>query len=215
MKPGMTLQLLAVATLLWAGVVMAVEQEAPVYRWMDDDGILHYGDRVPPEFAAIGHDILNDQGIEIGHVEGEKTAEEKAEAARRAELLAEQLKVRDAKLLRDKVLLSTYLSVEEIEALRDRRMELVAGQIHVTQLYLDNLRAKLIKLEKEAKRFSPYSTNSKARPIDEKLSRELSDTLDSIMLYEQNMARSRGEQTQLMAKFSADINRFRQLHRLN
>jgi hypothetical protein len=215
MKPGTTLQLLAVATLLWAGVVMADKQDAPVYRWVDDDGSLHYGDRVPPEFASIGHDLLNDQGIEIGHVEGEKTAEEKAEAARRAELLAEQLKVRDAKLLRDKVLLSTYLSVEEIEALRDRRMELVAGQIHVTQLYLDNLRAKLIKLEKEAKRFSPYSINSKARPIDEKLSRELSDTLDSIMLYEQNMARSRGEQTQLMAKFSSDIDRFRQLHRLN
>ena len=215
MKPGNTLQLMAVATLLWAGVVMAVEQEAPVFRWVDDDGILHYGDRVPPEFAAIEHDILNDQGIEIAHVEGEKTAEEKAEAARRAELLAEQLKVRDANLLRDKVLLSTYLSVDEIEALRDRRMELVAGQIHVTQLYLDNLRAKLIKLEKEAKRFSPYSTNSKARPIDEKLSRELSDTLDSIMLYEQNMARSRGEQTQLMAKFSADIDRFRHLYRLN
>ena len=105
-------------------------------------------------------------------------------------LLAEQRKARDAALLRDKVLLSTYLSVEEIEALRDRRIELVAGQIRVTQIYLDNLRNKLLKLEKEAQRFSPYSSDPDARPIDEKLARELSDTLDSIMLYEQNLSRS-------------------------
>ena len=35
------------------------------------------------------------------------------------------------------------------------------------------------------------------------------------MLYEQNLARSRREQDQLMAKFAADIDRFRELTTLN
>ena len=194
---------------------MAGAKDSTVYRWKDKDGVTHYGDRVPAEYAGTGHDLLNEQGVEIGSVAGEKSAEEKAEEQRRAELLAEQRKARDAALLRDKVLLSTYLSVEEIEALRDRRIELVAGQIRVTQIYLDNLREKLLKLEKEAQRFAPYSQNPEARPIDEKLARELSDTLDSIMLYEQNLARSRREQNQLMAKFDADIDRFKMLRSLN
>jgi hypothetical protein len=215
MKSGTTLQLFAVVTLLWVSSAVADNKESAVYHWTDNEGVMHYGDRVPPEFAATGHIILNEQGIEIDRIDGEKTAEEKAEQKRRAELLAEQRKTRDAALLRDKVLLSTYLSIGEIKALRDRRIELVAGQIRVTQIYLDNLREKILKLEKEAQRFSPYSTNSNARPIDEKLSRELSDTLDSIMLYEQNLARSRREQNQLMAKFSADIDRFKELHALN
>jgi hypothetical protein len=214
MKPGKTLQLVTVVTLLWGTTAVADNKESQVYHWTDNDGVMHYGDRVPPEFAASGHIVLNEQGIEIDRVDGEKTAEEKAEHKRRAELLAEQRKVRDAALLRDKVLLSTYLSIDEIEALRDRRIELVAGQIRVTQIYLDNLREKLLKLEKEAQRFSPYSTKANARSIDEKLARELSDTLDSIMLYEQNLARSRREQNQLMAKFSADIDRFKELHTL-
>jgi hypothetical protein len=201
--------------LLWASNAVADKKESQVYHWTDNEGVMHYGDRVPPEFATSGHIVLNEQGIEIDRVDGEKTAEEKAEQNRRAELLAEQRTVRDAALLRDKVLLSTYLSINEIEALRDRRIEMVAGQIRVTQVYLDNLREKLLKLEKEAQRFSPYSTNPDARPIDEKLARELSDTLDSIMLYEQNLARSRQEQDQLMAKFSADIDRFKELHALN
>lgn len=215
MKSGTTLQLFAVVTLLWVSSAVADSKESEVYRWTDNEGVMHYGDRIPPEFAATGHTVLNKQGIEIDRIDGEKTAEEKAEQKRRAELIAEQRKTRDAALLRDKVLLSTYLSIDEIEALRDRRIELVAGQIRVTQIYLDNLREKILKLEKEAQRFSPYSTNANARPIDEKLSRELSDTLDSIMLYEQNLARSRREQNQLMAKFSADIDRFKELHALN
>ena len=215
MKSGTTLQLFAVMSLIWASSAVADNKESEVYHWTDNEGVMHYGDRVPPEFAATGHIVLNEQGIEIDRIDGEKTAEEKAEQKRRSELLVEQRKARDATLLRDKVLLSTYLSIDEIEALRDRRIELVAGQIRVTQIYLDNLRDKLLKLEKEAQRFSPYSTTPNARPIDEKLARELSDTLDSIMLYEQNLARSRREQNQLMAKFSADIDRFKELHALN
>jgi hypothetical protein len=215
MKPGKTLQLVTVAALLWVGTAVADTKASEVYFWTDNDGVRHYGDRVPPEFASTGHIVLNEQGIEIDRIDGELTADQKAEKKRRAELLAEQRKVRDAAVLRDKVLLSTYLSINEIEALRDRRIELVAGQIRVTQIYLDNLREKILKLEKEAQRFSPYSTNPNARPIDEKLARELSNTLDSIMLYEQNLARSRREQDQLMAKFSADIDRFKELHALN
>ena len=204
----------ALPVLLASGVSSAMEKER-VYHWTDTEGHMHYGDRVPPEYAATGHKVLNEQGVEVDAVAGEKTAEQKAAEQRRADLMREQRKAREAALLRDKVLLSTYLSVEEIEALRDRRIELVAGQIRVTQIYLDNLREKLLKLEKEAQYFSPYSTNPDAPTIDEKLARELSDTLDSIMLYEQNLARSIEEQTQLQAKFAADIDRFKELTHLN
>ncbi len=214
MKLRVFAQLMTLISLLWGTTAVAVDKDK-VYRWNDNEGVTHYGDHVPPEFAATGHSVLNKHGVEVGTIAGEKTAAEKAEERRRAELLTEQRKARDAALLRDKVLLSTYLSVEEIEALRDRRIELVAGQIRVTQAYLDNLRQKLLKLEKEVQKFSPYSANPKARPIDEKLARELSDTLDSIMLYEQNLARSRQEQNQLTAKFDSDIDRLRQLRGLN
>lgn len=185
------------------------------YRWVDDNGVYHYGDRVPPEFAASELTVLNSQGVEVARVDGKKTAEELAEDARLRAIRTEQIRKRDEALLRDRVLLSTYLSVEEIEALRDRRIELVAGQMRVIQIYLDNLREKLLKLEREAQRFSPYSANENAPPIDEKLARELSDTLDSIMLYERNMAKSRDEQSALIAKFDADISRFEQLHSYN
>lgn len=203
----------AIAILVASSSLSAEKLRA--YRWVDDQGVTHYGDRVPPEHAGSKLSVLNEQGVKVNSVAGTKSADELAEEERQREIRAEQIRKRDKALLRDRVLLSTYLSVEEIEALRDRRMELVEGQMRVIQIYLDNLREKLVKLERESQRFSPYSTDPNARPIDEKLARELSDTLDSIMLYEKNLAKTRNEHSILQAKFAADITRFQDLHSLN
>jgi hypothetical protein len=207
--------LVFVIAIFIASSVIAGDAKTRAYRWVDSEGVTHYGDRVPPEHAGQKLDVLNEQGVKINTLAGTKTPEELAREERERKLRAEQIRKRDEALLRDRVLLSTYLSVEEIEALRDRRLTLVEGQMRVIQIYLDNLREKLIKLERESQRFSPYSTDPNARPIDEKLARELSDTLDSIMLYEKNLAKTRAEHDTLQAKFAADIDRFRDLHSFN
>ena len=59
---------------------------------------------------------------------------------------------------RDRMLLETYLTVADIEDLRDRRLELLESQIKVTELYLGNLRKRLVGLQAEASKFKPYTT---------------------------------------------------------
>jgi len=199
------------ALMVLAACVCTSAHAEKVYKWVDEDGVTHYGDRVPAQYSDQGHSILNKHGVQVGEVEGALTDEELA-AKKLADAEAARLaKEREAAKLRDRVLLTTYLSVEEIEALRDRRIELVQAQIHVTEIYLDNLRRKLGKLEKESQKYSPYNTNPKAKPIDEKLARELADTIDSIMLYEETLKGSQAEQTRLQNKFSSDISRFKEL----
>ena len=127
---------------------------------------------------------------------------------------AEQKRVRDASQ-RDIVLLNTYLSVNEIEALRNRRKELLDGQIRVTETYLANLGTKLVKLQKDASRFQPYNPDPNAPPIHDRLAKELSNTLNSILVYEQTLIDTRNKQTQLVAKFASDIDRYRHLRGLN
>ena len=185
------------------------------YRWVDENGTVHYGDHVPPEYSKTERHVVNNQGVPVETLSREISDDER-EAKRQADALVENEKrlAREANQ-RDAVLLSTYLSVEEIEALRNRRMELIDGQIRVTEIYLTNLREKLAKLQKEAERFRPYSPNPDAPPIHDNLARELSDTLDSIILYEKNLDEARTQQNQLMAKFDADIDRFKMLTGLN
>ncbi len=113
--------LLSVSALgAWAPVLPARASDTQprrVYQWVDEHGETHYGDRIPPEYAAQEHRVINGQGVELEHTEAQKTAaqlaeeeQKRADAAQRAE--------------RDHNLLNTYVSVQEIEHLRDQRLSL-------------------------------------------------------------------------------------------
>lgn len=36
---------------------------AKVYRWVDENGEVHYSESLPPDFKDKGHDVLNERGI--------------------------------------------------------------------------------------------------------------------------------------------------------
>jgi hypothetical protein len=103
------------------------------------------------------------------------------------------------------------LSVADIEDLRDRRLELLESQIKVTELYLGNLRKRLVGLQAEAEDFKPYTARADAPQIPENLALDISRTTASILLYEQTLARTRADQQALRTSFDNDITRFREL----
>lgn len=182
-----------------------------LYRWVDDEGVVHYGDSVPPEYAKQDRTLLNAQGVTVGFEEGEITAEEQAEIDRLAAIEAAELQKRADANRRDKMLLDTYLTVADIEDLRDRRLELIDSQIRVTEFYLGNLRNRLESLHKESKRFAPESEKKDAPPMPEDLALDISRTEASISLYEKTLTRSRADQEKLRTAFASDIERFIEL----
>ena len=203
---------LLIISLLASSAFAAPGSNSPkFFHWVDKDGNTHYGDRIPAEYASNGHNVLNSNGVIIGSVDSEKSAAQITEEKRIAEEERLVGKERETAERRDNNLLRTFLSVEEIEALRDQRSDLLSSQAHVTKVYLGELRGKLGQLEKDAQKYAPYSTDANAKALDSKLARELSDTLDSIMLYEQNLGRIRDERDMLLDKFDLDIVRFEEL----
>ena len=147
----------------------------------------------------------------VGFEEGEVTAAERAVIEER-EAAAERDRVTRAEAARyDRMLLETYLSVADIEDLRDRRLELLESQIKVTELYLGNLRKKLVELQAEASNFKPYATREGAPQIPENLALDISRTTASIIVYEKTLARTRSDQQALRDSFDKDIARFREL----
>lgn len=189
----------------------AVNAQGKLYRWVDDDGVVHYTDHVPPESSHQDREILNKHGIAVGFEQGQLTKEERAEIARVDEEEAQHVRQREEAAARDRILLDTYLSVEEIEDLRDRRLELLDSQIKVTDLYLGDLKKRLATLQQEASRYSPYSDRPDAAPMPEHLSTDLSRTTASIDLYQQNLERTRNEMQRLRVAFASDIDRFKEL----
>jgi hypothetical protein len=182
-----------------------------LYRWTDEKGVVHYGDSIPPEYAKQDRNVLNNQGVNVGFEQGELTPEQRAEKDRQAAAAAEAQAQREVAARRDKTLLATYISVSDIEDLRNRRLELLEGQIKVTELYLANLRKRLVTLQDEASNYKPYTTRENAPQIPENLATDISRTVGSINLYEQTLSRTRTDQETVRNSFDSDIRRFKEL----
>lgn len=182
-----------------------------LYRWVDKDGVVHYGDRIPPEYAGTARDVINEHGVAVQSDPGLLSEEQRAEQARIEARAAAERQAREEAARRDRMLLATYLSVRDIENVRDQRLELLESQITVTEQYLANLRQRLAGLHREASAYAPHSERENAPPMPANLSLEISRTEASIELYEDQVERTRTEQQTLRTSFERDIERFKEL----
>jgi hypothetical protein len=180
------------------------EQGERLYRWVDDKGVVHYGDSIPPEYSKQQRDVLNKQGVQIGTLDAEKTPAQAADELRRRETIRQSQ-------ARDEILLRTYLSSEQIEQLRDQRLDLIEGQIRVTTQYLHSRRTKLAELHAQSGLFRPYNSSANARPMPDQLAEDLVRTLNDIKVQEDGLQTKRAEQQSLRDQFHRDIVRFKEL----
>lgn len=195
------------AALALAQPASADEQNQKLYRWVDEQGVVHYGDSVPAEYADADKQVVNEHGITVDVMRGKKSEAELAEERRLAEIAAE----RERQRRQDRALLATYLSVEEIIMHRDRRVELFQAQARVTELYLRNLQRRLEKLQELASRYRPYSEDPNAEMIDPALSADIAATRDAIARHQENLSRFREDEKSIVASFNGDIDRFKAL----
>lgn len=178
------------------------------YRWVDENGVVHYGDHIPPQYARQDRAVLNSQGVEVGHVDAQKSPESVAAAAREH---AAETKQRQ----HDAFLITTYTSVKDIEALRDLRLDQLKGQRAAAELYVENLRSRLATLQTRALAFRPYNTRADARRMPDDLAENLVRTVNDLNVQSRNLAATHQEETELRAQFQADIERYRELHTIH
>jgi hypothetical protein len=206
------------AVLLGAAALLAAEAYAApsssskqggiAYKWVDEQGVVHYGDHIPPQYAQQDREVLNSQGVPVGHVEAARTPEEAAAAALKK---AEVFKQRQ----HDSFLMSTYTSVKDIEALRDVRLDQLQGQRTAAEQYVESLRSRLGSLQVRAVSFQPYSSNPDARRMPDDLAENLVRTLNEVRVQSAALAAKSEEEKTLRAQFDADIQRYRELHTIH
>lgn len=208
-----TILLLAAATVA-AGTAVAASRPSPsqsssgkavTYRWVDDQGVVHYGDSVPPQYAQKEHTELNAQGVELKRSDAEKTPEQAAVDASAREAVLKQKQ-------HDSFLLTTYTSVGDIEALRDERLQQLKAQRTAAEVYVETLHSRLSGLQKRAQLFRPYSSNPLARRMPDDLTEDLVRTLNEMRTQSAAIVQKGTEETVLRDQFQTDIERYRTLH---
>ncbi len=174
------------------------------YRWVDEQGVTHYGDRVPPQYAERERTLLNSQGVEVGRTEAPKTPEQIAAQERQQQEVLRQKQ-------HDSFLVSTYTSVKDIEALRDARLDQLRGQRNAAEQYVENLHARLAALQTRALNFRPYSARQDAARMPDDLAEDLVRTLKEMRTQTDTLTAKNQEEAAVKAQFDADIERYRTL----
>jgi hypothetical protein len=202
---------ITVLTLLLLPMAAQAREGQKLYRWIDANGDVHYGDSIPAEYAELEKQVLNQHGITVDTLTGKKTPEQLAAEQRQIELAKEL----EARKRADQALLATYMTIEEILMHRDRRIELFQAQTRVTELYLRNLQRRMDSLMADASNFQPYSDNPDAPMIDRDLTDDIAETKDTIERHEGNLQRFKSDESKIVDRFEVDILRFKRIKGLD
>jgi hypothetical protein len=193
-------------TLLCVGAWSAAGWADPpaTYKWVDDQGVVHYGDSIPPQYAQKESTVLNKEGVVVGHKDATKSAAELAAAQATAETAARQKQ-------RDSFLLATYTSVKDIEQLRDERLLQIKSQRVAAEQYVASLGERLTALQTRAQNFKPYSTRPDAHRMPDDLAEQMVHTLNDIRAQKAALSTNKDEETRTEAQFESDIDRYKEL----
>lgn len=123
--------------------------QAVLYKWVDDEGRVHFGDRIPVQFQLKAHDEINQRGIVLKHREAAQTPEEKAEARRLEEERKKIELAEKKKKQRDRVLLDTYTTERDLIVARDSRLEAVGSQVQLAETIISDSNKTIESLEKQ------------------------------------------------------------------
>lgn len=195
---------LAGALLLGSAMVHAAASGKATYKWIDKNGVTHYGDSIPPEYASQGHAELNSQGVPLRETARQLTAEEAQAAQRKA---AEDQRRRQ----HDAFLLNTYTRLADIEQLRDERVALVESQRDLARGSLATADQRVAAVARRFANFKPYSAAPNARRLPDQLAEEGVRALSDRRAMQETLQRREDEINGLRAEFEADIARYKEL----
>ena len=164
--------ILPIAALLMLGVlssaVGAGGADGPkMFRWVDENGVVHYTDQIPPNEIDKGHAELSKQGVRVDQVPPIQTLEEIQRERELERLRAQQDRLVEQQKAADRVLLRTFRSVDDLLMARDGKLaaidvviQVARGNIRRQQDWLRNLRADAANLERAGKPVPQHMTES-------------------------------------------------------
>ncbi|HEX6638637.1 MAG TPA: DUF4124 domain-containing protein [Steroidobacteraceae bacterium] len=174
------------------------------YKWVDEQGVTHYGDSVPAEYSQREQTLLNEQGVVMDKRLAEMSPKEAAAHAARQ-------KEESRKKQHDMFLISTYPSVKEIENVRDARLAQINGQITAAEAYIASLTTRIDGLKNRSQTFAPYNTKPGARRMPDDLAEEMVRAMSELRTQNSALTAKRSELKTMQDSYEADIARFKEL----
>ena len=200
----MTFLQILLSTVLLA--TFSISSQAQIKSWINKDGVREFGKTVPPEYAQKGHKELSKQGMVINEQERVKTEEELAEAAKAAELVAEEKRLEQERKNEDRILIATYVKVEDIEMVKQERVQVIESSIKVTEK-----RTETIQLDLDKRMKAAADAERAGKSPNETLLKDIDSLQRRIKANSVYIDGKRKEQEETKSEYDAKIARFNEL----
>jgi len=192
--------LVAGAATLWA----AGHAHAATYKWVDEKGVVHYTDKLPPDAVDKASIELNKQGVPVNRTDKALTPEQRRAVEQDAEKVRDAQRVKEELDRRDRALVASYTNEAEIDLARNRSLQTINNVILSSQAFSEQLTKR--KVDVEAKK-----VQSAGKPVVAVLDRELESIDTELARQAELIVQKNKEVAAITAKYDADKQRWREL----
>jgi hypothetical protein len=191
-------------------IVLPGQSWAKIKCWTNKEGVRECGNSIPPEYSQQETVEKSAAGVTVQTRVRAKTKEEleaeRIELERETALAAEQERLAREQAQRDRMLLHTYTTEEDLILTRDGQLAAIDSRIKHAEQITAKLRESLSESEGEA---------AQLERSGKKLTPDLKNEIDKVRTQLQNsevsIARRQQEKSELKDKFAGYLARFREL----
>ncbi len=181
---------------------------ARIKCWTTDEGVRECGNVVPPEYAQKKRIEVNKQGVVVKELEKAKSKEEIAAERERQRRLEEERRRQAEQARKDRILLETFSSEDDIILTRDGKIAALESEIKLTRSRIDKLRDNLDQMIKAA------ATQERAgKEPSKEVTRDIASLKRQIAENEKHIEDKKAEQEAIRKEFQGYLERFRELRR--
>ena len=179
---------------------------AKIFKWVDEKGVTHYGETIPPEYKNQASTEMSKHGVTVRRVEAANTGLEQKKAAEEKAIKDREEKQRAfEQRRRDMALMNTYTSAREIDEHRERTLQVPMQTLKGVEPRLKKAQDRLASLQSQAAALA-----KKGKPTD-LLDQDITDEKAEIDSMKADMDRGLAQIEAIKVKFDADKKRYLEL----
>ncbi|MCB5185981.1 DUF4124 domain-containing protein [Methylobacillus gramineus] len=187
---------LAFALAITSSLLCAAENKpaGKIIKWVDENGVTHYGDTIPPQYAGKPSTNINSRGM---------PQREQADKSTNNELPANK---ETEQSRRDRTLQSVYSSEQEIDLARDRNLQM-------DQVMLEGLEQRKLgaTTRLQGLKQSAADLGKRNKPVSADLNKDIKDATLEIGKIDEQMVERKQHMDATRQRFDNDRRRFTEL----
>lgn len=177
-----------------------------LYRYKDASGVSVINDRLPPEIAALGYEVLSETGVLLRVVPPKKTPEQlEALDAQESEVERAQRQAEQQRKA-DELLLIRYSSIDDIKAARERSLQALQIRANILRSNLRSMAQQMGNYQAEA-----AAIERLGQPLDQERIDVIKSLRARIETSQRALSDREQEVNEVTQAYQDDIDRFQHL----